>query len=123
MEKQTFKILAFDLGRVLFDFDYYKALKKLEPKLNTSKENIVGELFYNDFANDYEKGLISTKDFFSKFNKQFSGKLDFNQFKPVWCDIFTPNNAIIELAKTLKNKYPLYLISNINELHFQWLHQ
>lgn len=114
---------AFDLGRVLFDFDFNIALDKMKSKLNSSPEQIIEELFYKDFGTDFEKGLISSYEFYLKFKNSFNADIAYSEFTDIWCDIFSANTEVIALAKKLKKAYPIYLISNINKLHFEFLYQ
>lgn len=113
--------IAFDLGRVLFDFDYSIALDKIQDKINVSKEKIITDMFYANFATDFEKGLISSNDFYLKFRKAYGADITYKEFISIWCDIFSPKPEIIALARKLRADYPLYLISNINEAHFKYL--
>ncbi|MFA6281170.1 MAG: hydrogenase maturation protease [Candidatus Omnitrophota bacterium] len=115
------RCFAFDLGRVLFDFDYEIALNKLKNKINCSSKEVIDELLSNNFADDFEKGLISSKDFYAKFKAKFNAELSYEEFVEIWCDIFSPKVEMIALAKSLSLIYPIYLISNINELHFEYL--
>ncbi|MFA5271889.1 MAG: hydrogenase maturation protease [Candidatus Omnitrophota bacterium] len=115
------RCFAFDLGRVLFDFNYEIALNKLKNKINCSSKEVVAELLSNNFADDFEKGLISSKDFYAKFKTKFDAQITYEEFVEIWCDIFSPNVEMIALAHALSLIYPIYLISNINELHFEYL--
>lgn len=115
------KILAFDLGRVIFDFDYSIAFKKLEKKLKVSSVEIIDILMRTDFTIDFEKGLINTFDFYNKFKNAFGPTLEFKEFIDSWQDIFSPKQEVINLIQALKQHYPTYLISNINEVHFEYL--
>lgn len=117
------KTLAFDLGKVLFDYDYDIAMEKIKHKVSHPKERIIEDLFYNNFSIDFEKGLMSSFDFYSKFKKAYEANLDYDEFVSIWCDIFTPKPEIIDLAKRLSTHYPMYLISNINEAQFQHLYK
>ncbi|MCK4520236.1 MAG: hypothetical protein KAT96_03655 [Candidatus Omnitrophica bacterium] len=116
------KVLAFDLGRVLFDFDYNIALDKIKDKINVSIERVIDELFENDFGLNFEKGLVSADEFYSHFKSTFGAVLTYEHFCDVWCKIFSPKDKMINLVKRLKADYPLYLISNINVLHFNYLY-
>jgi len=44
------KVFAFDLGKVLFDFDYNIALEKIKDKIGLPMEEVIKELFDNDFG-------------------------------------------------------------------------
>ena len=115
------KCLAFDLGRVLFDFDYNIALNRIKDRVKTSPQDIINALFYKDFGTDFEKGFISSKDFFRKFVKEFGADIDYDEFVRIWCEVFWPKDDMIDLVKRLRSAYRVYLISNINELHFNYL--
>jgi len=116
------KTLAFDLGRVVFDFDYNIALERIRDRIGVPQHVIIDALFYKDFAGDFEKGLVSSYDFYLKFINEFKANLEYQNFLDVWCNIFYPKKETVELLNKLKPVYPLYLISNINELHFNYLY-
>jgi len=117
------KCFAFDLGKVLFDFDYNIALKKLESKVNVSAQEIIHQLFFKDFARDYEKGLVNTQKFYEKFKNAFKLQATYEEFIDNWRDIFSLNKDVVNLVERISLIYPVYLISNINELHFEYLHK
>lgn len=117
------KVIAFDLGNVVFDFDYTIALEKIKDRINASVDEVIEELFVRNFTLTFEKGIISRHDFYRKFKERFSARLSYEEFVDIWCDIFFPNKHIVDLVKSLRLIYPLYLISNINELHYEYLHK
>jgi putative hydrolase of the HAD superfamily len=72
----------------------------------------------------FEEGKIKPKDFFSEVKKMLSLKLDYDGFVPIWNEIFfltDKNRAVYNLAKKLKGRFRLALLSNINILHFDYL--
>ncbi len=115
------KVIAFDLGRVLFDFDYNIALERIKDKIGVPIEEVIKELFENDFGTSFEKGELSPSEFYSYFKNTFKATLSYDCFVDAWCKIFSPKKDVIDLVRYLKGRYPLYLISNINELHFEHL--
>jgi len=115
------KVIAFDLGGVIFDFDYNIALDKIEDKIRIAKQDIINALFHDDFAEDFERGLVSPRDFYFKFRDKTGLALSYDEFVPVWCDIFTLNRDSLSLIKSLKPFYKIVLISNLNILHYQFL--
>lgn len=117
------KGLAFDLGRVLFDFDYQKFLSKIEDKIKISTHEIMDFLYHDRFVEDFEKGLIFAEDFYKIFKDKTRLALNYEDFIPLWCDIFTLNSGTLSLIKCLKPLYKVFLISNINRVHFQFLKQ
>jgi len=121
------KVIVFDLGKVIFDYD----VKKMPPLWSAYSSN--KSLFQdmesfmikniNLFAK-YEKGLISSVDFYKEILSLLEMKnLSFDKFCEIWNDIFTPMDDVIELVKSLSKKYELALLSNTNELHFDYLYK
>ncbi len=114
--------IAFDLGQVIFNFDYHSALERLEGRLTVSKQKVIEELYVYNFALDFEKGLVSEHDFFLKFKRAFlKEEIGYAEFIEIWSDIFSPNEKVVQLIESLRWVYPVYLISNINVLHFEFL--
>ncbi|MCF7907723.1 MAG: HAD family phosphatase [Candidatus Omnitrophica bacterium] len=122
MENKS-KILAFDLGNVLFKFDYTLALNKIKDRMKLSISEVIYSLYDKNFTIPFEKGLVSGEQFHKNFCDEFGINFSYSEFVDVWCKIFSPITETIELVKLLKGQYPLYLISNINQLHFEYLYQ
>ena len=116
-------VLAFDLGNVVFNFDYNIALEKIKDKLGVTPKEVIRELYYNNFTIPFEKGLVSGYAFYLNFKKTFLAKLTYKKFIDIWCKIFWPNHQTVNLIKNLKYNFPIYLISNINRLHFDYLYR
>ena len=115
------KVLAFDLGRVLFDFDYNIALNKIKDRITVPAEDIIHALFHENFTDDFERGLVSPEDFYLKFKEKTGLSLSYEEFVPVWSDIFIPKKESISLVRSLRRHYKVFLISNINVLHYRFL--
>ena len=121
MAGNSIRGIAFDLGNVLFDFDYNIALEKIKPYIKVPAQAIVNSVFNDGCADDFERGNISAEDFFIWF-KEISGyQGNFKEFSSVWSDIFVLNEQTFSLIKSIKPFYSLFLISNINELHYNFL--
>jgi putative hydrolase of the HAD superfamily len=122
MEKSDKRVIAFDLGNVLFGFDYVIALQKIEKRMRTTVNEVMEALYAEDFTIPFEKGLVSGPAFYENFKKEFALTCGYTEFVDIWCKIFFPKNEVINLARKVSYHYPLYLISNTNELHFEYLY-
>jgi putative hydrolase of the HAD superfamily len=124
MTKRKFSAVVFDLGQVLLRFDY----KHFVEKVNRYKAGI-GEQFLElykknyDVHRDFEKGLISEKDFTNQMVEYLEHVIDEETFCKYWSDIFSPNEDVIALLPELKKDYKLYLISNTNSIHKKYGYQ
>ena len=120
------KNLIFDFGDVFINLDkkkYNSALQELEGG------NLPEDMLLN--CMNYEMGKISTADFVNSFVDRYYHKLSGDTktekeqcFKDKWNSILLdfPLHRLTflkELANS--NKYRLFLLSNTNELHINWI--
>jgi len=117
------KCIAFDLGKVLFDFDYFIALDKIGNKIRATKKEIIDAVFVDDYGLKFEKGLLTPHEFYDDFVDRFGADIDYDSFEQAWCEIFTPFEDMINFVKKVKAKYPIYMISNLNVLHYNYLYR
>jgi HAD superfamily hydrolase (TIGR01509 family) len=111
------KVVVFDLGKVLLDFDYTRAAKALAEDGDVSTAQV------NDFINQspllirYEKGQITREEFFEEIlcMSGYRGSLD--EFSALFANVFTPIEPMIELKQRLTAAgVPTYIFSNTNDL-------
>lgn len=119
------KNILFDLGGVLFPLSVPATIEALIKAGDTTEEQLDKWLKYNDLGNRYETGECTTKEFMDGFNTVCDRHLDAETFARCW-------NAMIlgypehhtALLEALRNKgYNLYILSNINDLHVQYVEQ
>ena len=115
------KVFAFDLGGVLLGFDYKIALSRIKDKMEASTDRVIEELYYNEFGSSFEKGLISSEQFYLNFKDNFKASLSYEEFADIWCDIFFAQDEVIGLVEAIRKTHPVFLISNINQLHFDYV--
>lgn len=124
MNDAGIKAIIFDLGNVWVDFDHMISARKIS-SLSQKKPEEIFELFFDSgITSQFEEGRISPRDFFSRLQKMLDLKISYDQFIPIWNEIFFLSDRNIKthnLAKLLKQKYTLAMLSNINVLHFEYL--
>jgi HAD superfamily hydrolase (TIGR01509 family) len=110
-------IVVFDLGKVLVDFDYSIAARRIAPLCQPAADAVK---FFSEHAQllvNYELGLLTTQQFFEAVRSAsgFGGKR--NEFDEFFADIFTEMAPMIELHAELRRKgFPTYIFSNTNDL-------
>jgi FMN phosphatase YigB (HAD superfamily) len=127
MNQSPIEVILFDLGNVLLPFEHYQIAEKLsqfsQRKEFKDPQRIFSYLF--DFekgsVNGYEVGKVSSIQFFESLKKNLHLSLSFEEFIPIWNDIFTENGEVSEIILTLKGKYRLGLLSNTDSLHFNYI--
>ena len=118
-QKTAVKAILFDMGNVLIFFDARRSSKAFAEAVGVPEDKIWQTFFISELERIYTRGEISSEEFFQKVSKHFPSQIDFATFAHLWNDIFTENQEMTDLIKRLKKNYPLYLISNTNDLHFE----
>ena len=121
------KLIIFDLGKVILDFSHRDIAEGLAPFSAApgyqDPDNILDHMFNNGavIVNLYEEGRITSEEFFSYIRETYRLDISFLHFKQVWNEIFTENKGVTELIERLKKEIPIFLLSNTNELHFEYV--
>jgi len=111
------EIVAFDLGKVLVDFDYSIAARKIAARSGMADDAVKSFLDHSPLLFRYETGLITRRDFFAEVcqGTGFGGTLE--EFGSFFADIFWEIPAMIEIQTTLRRRgIPTYIFSNTNDL-------
>ena len=111
------KAIVFDLGKVLLDFDYAIAAKKIGSIGKMSFDQVRAYLGQSDVLVRFETGMISQRELFDEICQVTGFDGGFAQFCDIFTDIFTEIPAMIELHATLRRQgFPTYIFSNTNDL-------
>jgi putative hydrolase of the HAD superfamily len=120
------KVIVFDLGKVIFDYDLDIAARALcsHSSKVSSFNSVVDFMTKNEkVLSDYEKGFISSTEFYDSIVGLLGLKnISFEKFSYIFNNIFTPNEDIIDFIQLLSQKYELAILSNTNQLHFDYLY-
>jgi len=117
------KNIIFDFGGVLLDLDYNKTYAELSKVmgLEIDAENIPAHIF--KILLGYEKGEINTETFLWNLQKE-SQKLTPQPDKLIkaWNAMLLGwNSERFQFLVELRKKYNVYLLSNTNDLHLEWV--
>jgi FMN phosphatase YigB (HAD superfamily) len=110
-------VVVFDLGKVLVDFDYTIAARKIASKGKMMAEKIYQFIALSPLLFKYETGLITRQQFFDAVCEATEYRGDIEEFGSFFADIFTPIPAMVELHNSLRQSgTPTYIFSNTNDL-------
>lgn len=121
---QEIKVLLFDLGRVLVDFDHLRSAQRIAAFCFKTPRQIYDLFFESGVTLDFEAGKITPEDFYLQVKQMLDLKLSYASFEPIWNDIFflsAQNRLVFGLANALRVNYKIALLSNINILHYEYL--
>lgn len=111
------KVIVFDLGKVLVDFDYSIAARKVAARSAKPLSGLIALLSTSSLIIQYECGRITRRDFFEKVRDAvgFQGTLE--EFGGYFADIFTEIPLMIALHAELRRRgLATYIFSNTNDL-------
>jgi putative hydrolase of the HAD superfamily len=116
------KAVVFDLGKVLVDFDYMIAARRLAARSQMSPEQLVAVLVRSSRFIEYERGRVTRRELFNEICRAtgFNGSLE--EFALFFSDIFTEIKPMVELHAELRNRgFATYVFSNTNDLAVEHL--
>jgi len=111
------KAVVFDLGKVLVDFDYSIAARKIAARGKMPADEINYFISQSPLLFRYETGLMTTQQFYGEVCAAtgFDGQPD--EFGQCFADIFVPIPPMVQLQATLRRPgRPSYIFSNTNDL-------
>lgn len=112
------KAVIFDLGNVLLNYDACKAAERFSKTCKVPLIKVWIHFFTSPAEKAYTRGEISSYEFYRHAKQSLKFPVDYKTFRRYWNDIFWENDGMDEVLRRLKKHYPLYLISNTNQMHF-----
>jgi len=119
-----YKNLIFDLGEVIIDIDYRQTITAFQKLAVVDFSEVVSYTAQNPVFDLYEKGKVSTPDFYNELRKFLRPDTSDKEIEEAWNAIFLdfPPQKI-NLLKQLKSRYKTFALSNINEIHLHTINK
>ncbi|MBW0176637.1 HAD family phosphatase [Sediminibacterium sp.] len=116
----SIKNILFDLGGVFLDINYQLTEKAFIDLGITDFDQRFNQQFSNTLFEDLETGRIDPKTFYNRFRAETGTSLADEAIEKAWNALlldFPPNR--LEWLEAIGRKYPVYLYSNTNIIHYQ----
>jgi FMN phosphatase YigB (HAD superfamily) len=114
------KAVVFDLGKVLVDFDYSIAARRIAARGKMTLQEIAAYINQSPLFFEYESGRVTTQQFFDEIRGVTGFRGDLGEFSNCFADIFTAIEPMVQLQADLQQAgMPAYAFSNTNELAVQ----
>jgi putative hydrolase of the HAD superfamily len=126
-EKEGIKVILFDLGNVILPFNHYQIAEKLsrfsQKKELRDPQEIFSHLFdlQEGIINRFDVGKLSPREFFQTIKENLGLSISFDEFIPIWNDIFVEDQEVSQIILSQKRKWRLGLLSNTDALHFTYI--
>ena len=116
--------LLFDLGRVVLDIDFSRAIRCWAAHAGCEPSEILARYVRDDSYRHHETGRISDADYFESLRASLGISITDAQFLEGWNAIFAGEMpGIAELLERAANHLPLYAFSNTNRPHVEHFSQ
>jgi len=110
-------VIIFDLGKVLVDFDYTIAARKIAARSSKSPADLHAFLGGSTVILDYESGRLTRGEFFEAVHSPIGFQGDLAEFGGYFADIFSEMPEMISLHAELRRRgFKTYIFSNTNDL-------
>ncbi len=123
MAPPNITVLALDLGNVLVKVDHMRFCRRLADLAGLNAAEVYSQVFESDLESGYDTGRLSAEEFHRRVMVHFGVVLPFSKFASWWNDIFDPMEGMNEIISYLSARFPLYLVSNTNTLHFAYIRE
>ena len=109
------KVVVFDLGKVLVDFDYGIAARRIASRGRLSIDEVQNLIDHSPLLFQLETGEITSGQFFDEVRVATGFQGDFEEFSGFFADIFTPIEPMVEIHARLRaRRVPTFILSNTN---------
>ena len=110
-------VIIFDLGKVLVDFDYTIAARKIAARSAKSPKDLHAFLGSSPILLEYESGRLTRRQFFDLVCQAIGFHGDLEEFGGFFADIFTEIPGTLALHAELRRRgLKTYVFSNTNDL-------
>ena len=121
MKSKGIKNLLIDLGGVLINLDRQRCIENFQKLGLRNVEDLLDIHNPNGLLMQQEKGLITPAEFRDGVRKMIGKAISDKQIDAAWnsflVDIPTQK---LDLLLKLREKYVVYLLSNTNQIHWEW---
>lgn len=108
-----------DFGRVVLWFDNTPFYQKMTAYCSKSVDEIRQVVHNNpEFYRLFDRGDLTPRQFYERAVAVLGASVGYDEFVAAYVDIFSRNQPVLDLYRTLKGKHKLMLLSNTDPLRF-----
>jgi len=122
------ELIIFDLGNVIVKIDQLAVAARLAKTSEDSRFQDTSVFMSTirkrsaALLEAFDKGRITAPAFYEEIASTYKLKLDYQEFVQIWNSGFSENHAVTSLVSRLSQHVRLFILSNTNPLHFEYLH-
>ena len=113
--------IIFDLGNVLLQFDWGITRKRMCERTGCSRRELEDYFVATPFLTQLEVGQLTAQQFFETVAHDLHFTGNRAEFDEIFSNIFTMDEAMLQLSQTLKKNYRRYVLSNTIPQHIEFV--
>ena len=118
------EVIYLDLGKVLIDFDYAVAAERIIKISPLPLSEITKVLSEPQLLFESETGKLSAFEYYKIVCASLEMQISLDEFRNLWGSMFLPEPLVSEkFLRELKQRKRLILLSNTNEIHFEYIEE
>ncbi len=117
------RLIISDFGGVICAFDYRIFCERLAQRTGRTADEVLAAGFGDHLLQDFETGKLSGRAYHGTVMTRLQADVPYEEFVPMYGAIFTLIPATCDLLRRLHTRYPLYLLSDTNEIHFGYVRE
>lgn len=117
------RLIISDFGGVICTFDYRVFCERLARRVHRTTDQVFIAAFGDHLQAAFESGKLSGREYHRRVMARLDAEIAYDEFYPMYGDIFTEIPATGDLLRQLRARYPLYLLSDTNEIHFGYVRE
>ena len=124
VDKGTFKYIVFDLGGVLVDIDPVRAIRAFARLGGIEIDDLENRIENLGLFHEYEIGQYNHPEFRDRLRTFLPNSVSDEEIDKAWSSLIldVPQDRI-DLLESLKQRYQLFVLSNTNPFHIQYINQ
>jgi len=111
--------IIFDIGNVLLPFNFNKAVGRIQSRCDLALECVAAR--FEPIKTPYESGQMGRDAFLRETTRVLDYRGTEEELTAAWQEIFEENEAMFRIVRSLHGRMPLYLLSNTNDLHVEYM--
>jgi putative hydrolase of the HAD superfamily len=121
--KTEIQAVFFDIGNVLLRFDPRAAAAKIAWAVRRHPLKIMRYLLDSNAVDRVERGQLTGQQLYAMFQTELGFKGSYAAFTKLFCDHFTLERTNFALLQRLARDKKVYLLSNTNALHYEFIQE
>lgn len=111
----------FDIGNVLLKVNVRQAIRRLAWAVGHHPLKVARYFWSSDIVDQIERGALEPQELYAKFREELGYSGTFPAFSKLWCGYFELDRKGASALKAVSERHPVYLLSNTNYLHYEFI--